>query len=415
MAHLKRKKICLFLLHAVVAAGPIAAEATLTFQEAEELYLSRNPAVEAERQRIEMARGALRQARLLPNPQLNYSQESFPLSSEDASFWNDQEWIFWATQKLELGGKRRHRADVARLGVRIAEAQFEDFVRIGNSEVREAFAEAYFAQEKRHLALEQLDFYQRIRDIHRKRLQEGDVSGLSQLRIDLEEIRFMKAASEAETAFVSAWSKLAALIGWSETSIPELRLEPLPTLAETSLQDLLRAAEEVRPDLEAFSIRQDQMEESLRLEKSQRIPDLTLGGGYKRDFGAHSFYAAVQFPLPLFDRNQGAVYEAQARRRRVQNQYLWKRLEIRSEVERAFRNYQTWRVNVERLQEDTLRRAERVLEITQQSYQEGEASLTDYLDTLRVRLEASLSFYDLLLQLEKARIELEKAVGAELR
>ncbi|MGH9338715.1 MAG: TolC family protein [Acidobacteriota bacterium] len=115
------------------------------------MYLARNLAVKAERQRIEMARGVFRQARMLPNPDLNFSQEGFPFGSEDPSFWNNQEFIFWATQKIELGGKRRHRTEVAGLGIQVTEAEFENFVRIGKSQLREAFAEAY--SRKRNTAL----------------------------------------------------------------------------------------------------------------------------------------------------------------------------------------------------------------------------------------------------------------------
>ncbi len=407
-----RKKICLLLLHPVVA-GVFAQPPALTVEQARDLYLERNPALAAERERIEAARGAERQARVRPSPELHYSQESYPLGGEDVSFFRDQEFTFWATQRFELGNKRRHRAAVADLAVRIAEAEFEDFKRRGSSEVRRAYAEAYFSQQKRTLALEHLDLYQRLREVHRRRLEEGDVSGLAQLRIDLEEIRFVKAATEAETGFFSAWSRLAALIGWSESEIPELRLDPAPPAEGLELAGLLARAERQRPDLAAFALERDQLEEGVRLERSGRIPDLTLGGGYKRNFGTDSFYAAAQLPLPLFDRKQGLVAEAQARLRRAENLFLWKRLEVRAEVERALHGYRSWRASLERLRENTLARAARVLEVTRLSYQEGEAGLNDYLDTLRVRLETSLAFHDLLLEVEKARVELDRALGGE--
>ena len=59
-------------------------------------------------------------------------------------------------------------------------------------------------------------------------------------------------------------------------------------------------------------------------------------------------------------------------------------------------------------------RAETALEVTRQSYQEGEASLMDYLDALRVRLDTSLSYYELLFQLQRARLQLERATATDL-
>lgn len=385
----------------------------LTLEEARRSYLSKNPEVEAERQRMEMARGELRQAGLFPNPQLNYSQEGFPLGDENLSFFTDQEFLIWATQKLELGGKRRRRTEVSRFMLEAAEAELNDWIRKKTAQLKETFYRVYFNQSRRELALRHLETYYRIREIHRRRYEEGEVSGLSQLRIDLEEVRFLSAVDQAETDFASAWTELAALIVWPDREAPTLEMT-VPSFPEASLEELKETAYRLRQDLKAVALRIEEMSARVGLEESQRIPDLTVGGGYKRDFGINSFYAAVQLPIPLFDRNQGAVYRARAELRRVENQQLWKRTQVGAEVERAYAIYRSRQSNADRLQRDLLERAERMWQATRLSYQEGEASVADYLDALRVRLDASLSFYDLLLQLHRARLELEKATGAEL-
>ena len=235
------------------------------------------------------------------------------------------------------------------------------------------------------------------------------------MRIDLEELRFLSALNQARTDFNSAWSKLAALIGWTEPLPASLRWQSNEEALTLSLERLKELAVQTRPDLASFSFKETQKQQQVDLEKAQRIPDLTLGGGYKRDFGVNSFYASVTLPLPLFDRNQGSIHQAAADLRRARNQLLWKNLMIRSEVEKSYRNYQEQQSTVTRVKRDLLQRADTVLETTRTSYEEGESSLTDYLDALRVRLDVSLSFYDLLFQLERSRIQLEQAVGVEIR
>lgn len=414
MADLRKKIFWIFLLHGVVAGIPAAAQkkTILTLEEVQQLYLSRSREVEAERQRIEMARGELQQAGLSPNPQFNYSQEGLPLGQEDTTF-DDQEFIIALTQKLELGGKRSHRREAARLRLEVAKAGFDDWLRQRQAQLKETFSRTYFAERKRDLARQHLDSYREIREIHRHRYQAGDVSGLSQLRLDLEEVRFLSTVNQAETDFTSAWADLAVFITWSETDLPRLEM-PVSRLGGTSLEELKALAYRSRPDLKVLISQNAEMEERIRLEESQRVPDLVVGGGYKRDFGINSFYAALQLPIPLFDRNRGAIYRARAGLRRVENLRLWKRVQIAAQVERAYNTYRAQQSHVNRIQNDLLTRAERTLEVTRQSYQEGEASLTDYLDTLRVRLDASLSYYDLLFQLQRARIELEKVAGTEL-
>ena len=412
MAELRRKFFLVFLLQLVVGVSSAQEKTILRLEQARQLYLSRNPHVEAERQRIEMARGELRQAGMPPNPQVNYSQEGFPLGSKSTSY-DDQEFILWATQKLELGGKRGHRKNAAQFHLEATEAAFQEVTRSRLNQLKEVFARAYFGQKKRDLTRQHLASYNDIRTTHQKRYDAGDVSGLSQLRVDLEEIRFLSAVSQAETDFASGWAQLAALIAWSDADLPGLEMAP-GAFPEAGPEELKEIAFRSRPDLEVLSLQRSEMRETIELEESQRIPDVTLGGGYKRDFGINSFYAAFQLPIPLFNRNQGSIDRARAEQRRVENEYLWKRIQIGAEVNRAYQVYRTQQSHVGRIQDDLLGRAETALEITRQSYQEAEASLTDYLDALRVRLDASLSYYELLFQLRRARIQLEQATGTDL-
>ena len=414
MVQLMRKIFWIYLLQYVVTPF-VWAQTPLTLERAEALYLARNPALQAVKDRIDAAGGRYQQAGVWPNPQLNFSEEGLPLGADDIGFFSDQEFIVWGTQRLELGGKRHHRKEVAQTGIEITRTDLKDFIRLGKAQVQEAYLLTDFSQKKASFSQEQLDSYYLIRETHQKRFEAGDVSGLSQMRIDLEELRFLSALNQARTDFNSAWSKLAALIGWTEPLPASLRWQSNEEALTLSLERLKELAVQTRPDLASFSFKETQKQQQVDLEKAQRIPDLTLGGGYKRDFGVNSFYASVTLPLPLFDRNQGSIHQAAADLRRARNQLLWKNLMIRSEVEKSYRNYQEQQSTVTRVKRDLLQRADTVLETTRTSYEEGESSLTDYLDALRVRLDVSLSFYDLLFQLERSRIQLEQAVGVEIR
>lgn len=416
MAYLRRNNSWLLLLHITLLAGSQGlAQTQLDMERALEMYISRNPNLQAEREQIEMARGRLNQAGRLPNPTFNFSQEGYPIGQSNANYFNNSTINIWATQELELGGKRSHRKGVANFGVQIAESELQDFIRLGKAAVKEAFVRTYVAQEKLRLAQEQLDSYYQIQNIHRQRVEAGDASGLSQLRIDLEEVRYISAVNEMGTNQAAAWSELAALISWEESSMATLQLRTETAELDRSQEELQGIALELRPDLETEMARVAQAEEFVDLQESRAIPNLTVGGGYDRNFGTNSFYLALELPVPLFNRNQGNIGTALAGARRTENLLSWKRVQIRSEVERAFKAYRLQQVNVQRLEQTVIQNAVRVAELTQQSYREGEASLLEYLDALRVKLDASLGFYDLIFQLERARIELEKAVGGELQ
>ena len=410
-----RKRIGVLFVTLIALAGSQGlAQTELDMETAVEMYVTRNPNLQAVREQIEMARGRLNQSGVWPNPTLNFSQEGFPFGDSQASFWEDQEFHFGAGQLFELGGKRGHRQEVARLDLNARELEIEDVLRLGKARVKRAFLAAHYAQRKRELAEDLFSTYERLRDIHQQRLEAGDVSGLSQLKINGEVLRYLTAVAQAQIDLTQAWNELAALIAWPGLIQPKLELPEGIEGMEKSLKELQQLALQSRSDLAVQRVEVQKNQADIRLQRAQRVPDLTVGGGYKRDFGQNTYFLGLDLPLPLFDRNQGRIAEESANARRMQNLLTWKELQILREVEGAFENFVTHRENVERIQQSVIDQVDQVARITSQSYLEGEASLLDYLDALRVQLDTSMDFYELLHQVKRARVTLEMAVGGDL-
>ncbi|MEE8114533.1 MAG: hypothetical protein V3T23_09260, partial [Nitrososphaerales archaeon] len=101
MAFLRKVNSWLLFLQIIVLAGSQGlAQTELDMERALEMYVDRNPNLQAAREQIEMARGRLNQAGLLPNPTFNFSQEGFPVGQSNTSYFNDSTLNFWATQEL---------------------------------------------------------------------------------------------------------------------------------------------------------------------------------------------------------------------------------------------------------------------------------------------------------------------------
>ncbi len=397
---------------AVTAAAQTIPQ-TLSLDAAKRMFLERNPSVEAARQQIEEARGFMVQAGRPPNPTLNFSQEGFPLGRREAGY-DDQEFLFWASQKLELGGKRSRRRQRAAQALAVQEAEFADWLRRGKSRVARAFVQVHHLQGQQRLAASLLERYGRLSRIHRQRLQQGDVSGLSHLKVQAEEIRYRAALARFETALAQAWSDLASLLNWPGGAAPALQTPPALRPSLDSLESLMQIALQTRPDIQAARAALARARAGLALQKAQAVPDLTLGGGFKRDFGQNSFYVGLQLPLPLFDRKTGAVTAAQARTEAARKDLQWLQIRVRRQVEEAWRRFESQREAVDRLGPSVAERLERIVEVTQLSYQEGEAELLELLDAMRVELEASLSLQELAMQAHLSRIDLEAATGMEI-
>ncbi len=85
MAFLRRNKIWLLFLQIIALAGSQGlAQSQLGMERALEMYVDRNPALQAAREQIEMARGRLNQAGLLPNPTFNFTQEGYPVGQSNS-------------------------------------------------------------------------------------------------------------------------------------------------------------------------------------------------------------------------------------------------------------------------------------------------------------------------------------------
>lgn len=393
--------------------GAPAPAADLTLSAAVRRFLERNPEASAERETLEVARRNLRQAGRLPNPTLHFSQEGFSPERSEAGFFRDQEFILWASQPLELGGKRGRRRNLAELEVALAQARFDDFVRRKTLSIAGLWIEAFYAQE-RFTLLDQLtkDFRQLLM-VHRQRLEEGEVSRVAQLQLEAEELTFVTATAAAERRRHTLWNQLAALIGWEDPETPQLTLPPLGP-ADTTPHRLQEQAVNQRPDLEASRLRERIAEAEWRLARAQAVPDLNLGGGYKRDFGVNSFYLGFQIELPVFDRKAGAIGGKRAEWRRQSQLAAWEEIRVRSQVGRALETYANLLRTLERFGADYPEKLAEIVAVTRLSYQEGEAGIHELLAVLRSRRDAALGRLDLLSETHAAYHRLLAATGGSV-
>jgi outer membrane protein, heavy metal efflux system len=398
---------------AVLVVGAGAAQ-SLTMDEAFDRFVERSPLAAAERMKIDIARERLRQSGTWTNPVLSYNQEGYPLGQSGSAF-NEQEFLLGAWQEFELGGKRGKRRELARLELAAATAQYRDFLRRRRLEVSRLFVEAFYASKRRDALQSVFQEYAGIREAHRQRYEMGEISGLAHLKIEGEEAWYVIQLARAERQWNAAWSELAALVGWENGTVPELIVQQSDPVDLPDSSVLVETALRTRPDLEAVRIEARAAEAEIALERARNIPDLNVGGGYKRDFGRDSFFIGLQLPIPLWDRRHGAIGEKIAAGRRQGMLSSWKEIWVRQEVERAFSLYSRLLAASGRLSADFLHKLDRTVSITTVSYQQGEAGILEYLDAFRARRDALLEFSQLSGEVQLARLELEASVGTSLR
>jgi cobalt-zinc-cadmium efflux system outer membrane protein len=157
-------------------------------------------------------------------------------------------------------------------------------------------------------------------------------------------------------------------------------------------------------------------ETSLDLEKSNRIPDLTIAGGMKDVDGEDDtiYLVGLSIPIPLFDRNQAGVARAAAELEQQAAALSAEKNRILKDLKIAYQTLKTAHRQVNTIKTDILPAAQRVLDAVKEGYQEGAFSFLDMLEAQSTLYESHESYVQSLGQYHIAVIDLEKVLGRNL-
>src|SRR5712691_9530262 len=305
---------------------------------------------------------------------------------------------------VETAGKRGYR--IAR-AEHLTEAARLDLAAVAwrvQSRVRAALAEHLFARQE----LQLLDAEERIRSesalVMEKRLAIGDVSRPDVDTARAEVARTRLAARSAATRVVESLAALAIALGIPVSALdgvsfawPELTRAPGDdVLSPPALQ---RAGLVNRTDVRRALAEYAAAEALLRLEIARQYPDVQIGPGYKWDQGDDKFSLGFSVTLPVFNRNEGPIAEAEARRRELSARFLALQSGVIGEIDRALMRYRAVLSEVTEA-EAALRALEGRERATARALALGEA---DRLSLVGVQLQRALAARERLESLGKAR------------
>lgn len=389
-------------------------EGTITFDRALEMALRKNFSLTEARHFLEAAEGRIRQAALLPNPELELEVENVAGSGE-VSGTSAAETTLFLSQRIELGGKRRWRTLLARLERQGVEREYEGKIIALIAELRMTYIELLAAQERLTLQRELASLSAKLLEAVKERVRAGKVSPIEETRAHVVHASVLLQLERAERGFTAAKNHLATL--WGETTASFERAEgaipgifPIPDLSS-----LLPRIEQ-NPDLLARKAEIERSRANLTLQKSFRIPDLTVGGGVRnlQESGENAFLFGIGIPLQIFDRNQGSISEAVAETSAAEAGFRALRMERLAELHEAYRNLSQAHASASRLTEEILPNAKSAFEAIQNGYSEGKFSLLDLIDAQRTLFEVRIERVEALAAFHQALAAVERLIGEEI-
>jgi len=401
------------LLAVLAMACGAAAQEPLTLEAAVERALASHPLLAEGRERVESARGQLRQAPLTFNPKLVLQAENYRAwGARPIQTSRETDDFAYLQQTFETAGKRGKRAELASRGLRAAELELAVLRRQVARDVSLAYWAALGAQKMHELLLESVRNFEKIVEYHEIRVREGAMAENDLLRVKLELGRIQLAANNAGLDAAKARIELFRAMG--QTAFPEVRFAEALQLDED--RPLLTDEEEAlrrRPEMQLAQARLEQARGNLVLQRANATPNLDALFGYKRSMGENTLIAGLQWDLPVLNRNQGNIQSAAADIKAAEANLAATEAIIRAEVKAAAAEYQTRRAQLRDLVGRLRSQADETARIAQSAYRLGGADLLRLLDAERLRIEIELVHYRAWMEYRQSMEVLAFALGVK--
>jgi len=353
---------------------------------------------------LEAAKAGIRTAKAVPNPSFGFSAtkaEGVP-----------QPWTltYGLTFPVELGGKRRLRVKQARLQVEGAQLAVADTAWKLRSGVRAALVDWQQAREASLAAEREASLRGDLLKLQDQRFVLGEIGAPEHATSALEAQRAQAARLVAQTDLRRAASNLALAAGIPLPALQaRLDSEPAPDLAlPAPLPPQETDALIHRLDVRRVLLAWDQNETALDQELAQRVPNLQIGPGYSFDQGVKKWSLGLSVDLPVFDRRQGPIAEAVARRGVLEAQLRQVETQALSEAALAESRHASARERLQ-AQMEAMKQQQARLDTAQRAFDLGGTDRGDLLAAELEALQARVFAVDAWAEAQRARLAMEDA------
>lgn len=394
---------------AAFAQTPSAAQLPqqVTIEDVLRVFAQQSARAAADRASIAVAMADRVTAETLPNPTVSYGGVHLFSGLSTGATSQHQ---FGFDQPLLLFHQRQARLDAADAGVAAEEAHVAQSLASRRLAIRGAFASLVSRQDQLRVLQDALTALERVQELVRGRAAAGDRSQYDVTRVTVEteslRVQTMTAAADVDDAA----GQLAVLLGF-----PGWRPRAVGTLdagsTSTDAAALWAAASQRRPSIVALRKQQEAARSGLLLARRERLVVPVASGGLLKtqDVAGNSFLFGLSVPLPLFDRNQGAIAKATAQMTAADLDLQASLAEAQAEVESAADNLAKRRAALSAFETSVGQRAASLQQMAEDAYREGSADILELLDANRSLREIQLTRVE---QREAVKLAEEQVISA---
>ena|SRR5665213_247798 len=310
-----------FISGLTITAGNFALAQTaetdtlkLTIRQAEDRFLKNDLQLLAQHYNIDIAQAQVITARLFPNPDFNInngiagSGEPNPTAEQSAGI----------SQLFTTAGKRNKNIQLQKIGVKQARYQFFDLIRTLKNTLRTDFYTVYYQRQSAKVYDEEIGSLNKTLVAYREQYAKGNIAEKELLRIQSQLYSLQAEYNGLQTGIDTTETQLKLFLRVPvQTAIDPQVTDDITGKEIVSIvpyQRLLDSAYANRFDLKYSKATVDYNNMNLELQKATAIPDVALSLNFDKlgSYGHNFLSAGISVPIPLFNRNQGNIKQAQA-------------------------------------------------------------------------------------------------------
>lgn len=382
----------------VAPAGHSPVFSQLSLHDAEALWAERNRALKLANDAVAGAEADRVGAAQRPNPQLSINTASInPSAGIGSGALRDKQMdtIFRVDQLIERGSKRELRTRTAEARLDASRRDFAESIRSQRFALHQAYYDLMLAQEKRHIAEENIVLYQKTLHAAELRLKAGDLSASDVSRIRVEALRAENESRQAVADFEKAQIVLAYLIGAEREARSLNAADAWPAISAVASFD---ARVDGRADVQAAASRVHAAESVRDLARSLKTRDVTVGLQFEHYPPANTYGVGVSIPLFVNHQYEGEIRRAEAELQMARDGLEQVRGLAQSEIFKARTDLEAAIERGRRFEDSLLAEAERSSRAAEFAFGQGAMGVMDLLDARRtlklIQIESATSRAD---------------------
>jgi cobalt-zinc-cadmium efflux system outer membrane protein len=418
-----REFLLLTLLAASLCELVCAQQQSFTWEQIRNRFEATNPTLLADKVNIEEFRAEEITADLRPNPTFNLTVDGTQIAPSHG-VWQPFAGTFVSpgiSYLHERQHKRELRLESAKKGTLIAESSHADLKRTLLFNLRSAFVSTLQAKAVLQLAKDNLDYYDRVLRVSRDRFKAGDIAQIDLDRLELQRVQYESDLQTAEVNLRTAKIQLLTLLN-DRTPIEQFDVTGAYDFNDqlASNDQFRKIALDTRPDLRAAVEAVDKSRTDHKLAVANGSTDPTLSawythnGSFNNPQALNTLGVGVSIPMRIFDRNQGEKLRTQLDITRNERLRDYAEAQVLSDVDSGYATLESTLRLLRPYKAHYLEQSVHVRDTVYFSYQNGGASLLDFLNAQAEYRGVQLNYVNLVGSYLMAAAQLNMAVGREV-